>query len=270
AATRVGGTRANIRVPSIRPGAIQLTVIEGASATAMQRVRWMRPALDTARAMLPAGARPGTPEMFTMRPWALRVRCGVAARVMRKGPRRFVFRARSQTSGVSPSRSAKNRVVPGCIVDQDVEAAECLNRLFDGVGTRSGVSLIQVNDEGSTPFFLDLVTQVESFVAVAEMSHGDMHTVISEHPRRHRAKTATRTGNEGNAIMQIHNDASCELPTFHKSPLLPNARGIVFSGALLIVFEPLPRFYQTGAAPVRSTVYCFRFAPQMSKATPVA
>jgi len=81
-----------------------------------------------------------------------------------------------------------------------------------------------VNDEGSTPFFLDLVAQVESFVAAAEMSHGDMHTVISEHPRGHHAKTATRTGNEGNAIMQIHNEASCELPTFHQRPLLPNAR----------------------------------------------
>ena len=68
AATRAGGTRPNIRVPSIRPGATQLTVIEGASATAKQRVRWIRPAFDTAKAMLPVGTNPGTPEMFTTRP----------------------------------------------------------------------------------------------------------------------------------------------------------------------------------------------------------
>jgi hypothetical protein len=41
-----------MRVPSIRPGATQFTVTSGAMATARQRVRWMRPALLTAQAML--------------------------------------------------------------------------------------------------------------------------------------------------------------------------------------------------------------------------
>ena len=36
------------RVPSSRPGATQLTSVSGAKATAMQRVRWIRPAFDTA------------------------------------------------------------------------------------------------------------------------------------------------------------------------------------------------------------------------------
>ena len=36
------------RVPSSRPGATQLTRVSGAKATAMQRVRWIRPAFDTA------------------------------------------------------------------------------------------------------------------------------------------------------------------------------------------------------------------------------
>src|SRR6185437_1664590 len=36
------------RVPSNRPGATQFTNVSGASATAMQRVRWIRPAFDTA------------------------------------------------------------------------------------------------------------------------------------------------------------------------------------------------------------------------------
>ena len=36
------------RVPSSSPGATQLTSVSGAKATAMQRVRWMRPAFDTA------------------------------------------------------------------------------------------------------------------------------------------------------------------------------------------------------------------------------
>ena len=35
-------------VPSSRPGATQLTSVSGASATAMQRVRWISPAFDTA------------------------------------------------------------------------------------------------------------------------------------------------------------------------------------------------------------------------------
>ena len=36
------------RVPSSRPGATQLTSTSGASATAMQRVRWISPAFETA------------------------------------------------------------------------------------------------------------------------------------------------------------------------------------------------------------------------------
>ena len=36
------------RVPSSSPGATQFTSVSGANATAMQRVRWMRPAFDTA------------------------------------------------------------------------------------------------------------------------------------------------------------------------------------------------------------------------------
>jgi hypothetical protein len=36
------------RVPSRRPGATQLTSVSGAKATAIQRVKWMRPAFDTA------------------------------------------------------------------------------------------------------------------------------------------------------------------------------------------------------------------------------
>ena len=128
-----------------------------------------------------------------------------------KGTAKIRIQSSIPNLGREPIEIGKRyRVVPGCVVDQDVEAAECLNRLFDGVGTRSGVSLIQLYDESSTPFFLDLLAQVESFVAVAEMSHADMHTMISEHPRGHCAKTATPTGNQSDAITQIHNDASCQ------------------------------------------------------------
>jgi hypothetical protein len=45
-----------MRVPSMSPGATQLTVIAGASATARQRVRWMSAALLEAYAIeLPSG-----------------------------------------------------------------------------------------------------------------------------------------------------------------------------------------------------------------------
>ena len=40
-----GGMRWAMRVPSIRPGATQFTVMVGASATARQRVRWINAAL---------------------------------------------------------------------------------------------------------------------------------------------------------------------------------------------------------------------------------
>ena len=56
-----------------RPGATQLTRVSGANATAMQRVRWIRPAFDTAYAIdEPVGPSPATEEIFTMRPrpWA--------------------------------------------------------------------------------------------------------------------------------------------------------------------------------------------------------
>ena len=193
AATRAGGTRANIRVPSIRPGAIQLTVIEGASATARQRVRWMRPALDTARATLPP-EKAGTPECP---PCDLGLAASGEQVPPKSGERASKIRMQSSihTSGVSPSRSATG-----------IGSFQAALLIRTASVDKAVVSLIQVYEEGSTPFFLDLVAQLESFVAVAEMSHGDMHTSISEQPRSHRAKTATRTGNEGNAISQIHND----------------------------------------------------------------
>ena len=47
-----GRSRVVIRVPSIRPGATQLTSTSGASATAKQRVRWFSADFETAYAML--------------------------------------------------------------------------------------------------------------------------------------------------------------------------------------------------------------------------
>jgi hypothetical protein len=69
-----------------------------------------------------------------------------------------------------------------------------------------------------------LSTQVESFVAVAEVSHGNMYTVISKHACGHRAKTGARAGDQGDAIVQIHDDASlCASPTHTtEGPLPPN------------------------------------------------
>src|ERR1700710_2075794 len=53
------------RVPSNRPGATQLTSVSGANATAMQRVRWIKPAFDTAYAIEePVGLSPATEEML--------------------------------------------------------------------------------------------------------------------------------------------------------------------------------------------------------------
>jgi hypothetical protein len=57
------------RMPSSSPGATQLTSVSGANATAMQRVRWTRPAFDTAYAMdEPIGPSPATDAILTMRP----------------------------------------------------------------------------------------------------------------------------------------------------------------------------------------------------------
>src|SRR5258708_40136839 len=68
------------RVPSRRPGATQLTNGSGAKATAMHRVRWMRPAFDTAYAIdEPVGPTPATDATFTIRPRPCAFMTGVTA-----------------------------------------------------------------------------------------------------------------------------------------------------------------------------------------------
>ena len=75
------GTEIDVaRVPSSRPGATQLTSVSGANATAMQRVRWMRPAFETAYAMdEPIGPSPATDATLTMRPWPCAFMMGATA-----------------------------------------------------------------------------------------------------------------------------------------------------------------------------------------------
>src|SRR4029434_2333294 len=51
---------------------------------------------------------------------------------------------------------------------------------------------------------VNLPAQLDSFIAVAEVSHRDVYTVISKHPCGHRAETSARTGDQGDAITQIH------------------------------------------------------------------
>ena len=79
-----GGSRFARRVPSTSPGATQLTVIDGASATARQRVRWISPALLAEYAMLLLdGDMPPTDAILTMRPAPWARRCGADARESR-------------------------------------------------------------------------------------------------------------------------------------------------------------------------------------------
>src|SRR5947208_17183775 len=95
-----------MRVPSTNPGAIQLTVTSGASATARQRVRWINPALLAEYAMLLlAGYSPPTEAMFTILPAPCARRYGAKALASKYGPRRFVSRTRSQISAVRALRA---------------------------------------------------------------------------------------------------------------------------------------------------------------------
>jgi hypothetical protein len=53
-----------------------------------------------------------------------------------------------------------------------------------------------------------LAAQFQSFVAVTEVSHCNINTVISKHACDHCAETAARAGDQGDAIVQIHDDTS--------------------------------------------------------------
>jgi hypothetical protein len=57
-----------------------------------------------------------------------------------------------------------------------------------------------VYEEGPSPLCLDFPAQLESILAVAKMRHGDIYTVISKHACGHRAETAARAGDQGDAI----------------------------------------------------------------------
>jgi hypothetical protein len=46
-----------------------------------------------------------------------------------------------------------------------------------------------------------LLAQLDSFIAVAEVSHRHMDAVLSKHACGHRAETAARTGDQRNAIV---------------------------------------------------------------------
>src|SRR5437016_13474976 len=82
-----------IRVPSMYPGATPLTRISGARATAMHRVRWFNPDLETAYAIEdPVGLNPAIDETLTIRPCAWRFMTGATALMHRNGPVKFVVR----------------------------------------------------------------------------------------------------------------------------------------------------------------------------------
>jgi hypothetical protein len=48
------------------------------------------------------------------------------------------------------------RIVPSCIVDEDVETAERLNCCLDRGVTRGRIGLIEMNQKALSPFCLDL------------------------------------------------------------------------------------------------------------------
>src|SRR3954463_14562170 len=96
------------RVPSRKPGAMQFTRIAGACPTAMQRVRGIRPALETAYGIEePEGDRPATDAMLTMRPAPLRFMIGATALMQSMGPVRLTDRIFCHSSYVIASRSLK-------------------------------------------------------------------------------------------------------------------------------------------------------------------
>lgn len=83
-----------------------LTRTAGASATAKHRVRWLRPALATAYAMLlPSGAKPAIELMLMIRPPSSRLRAGANARDTKNGADMLWSMISLHTSGASASMS---------------------------------------------------------------------------------------------------------------------------------------------------------------------
>jgi hypothetical protein len=91
-------------------------------------------------------------------------------------------------------------VVPGGIVDENVEATECLNGSLDRGTTSGRVGLVQMYKKTLAAFLLDLATYVEAFIAVPKVSHRDVHPLISKHACRDASESTTPTGNQGDSI----------------------------------------------------------------------
>jgi len=63
-------------------------------------------------------------------------------------------------------------------------------------------------EEGATPLCRNLPADLGGFIAVAEVSHCNMCSVIGKDARDHRAETAACTSSQGDPISKIHRDAS--------------------------------------------------------------
>jgi hypothetical protein len=57
-------------------------------------------------------------------------------------------------------------VVPGRVVDKDIDAAECPNSCLDRGVTRRGVDLVEMNKKALSPCCLDLAAYLDAFIAV--------------------------------------------------------------------------------------------------------
>jgi hypothetical protein len=91
-------------------------------------------------------------------------------------------------------------VVPGGIVDENVEATECLDGSLDRTTTSGRVGLVQMYEKTLAPFLLDLATYVKAFIAVPKVSHRDVHPLIGKYAGGDASEPAAPTGNQGDSI----------------------------------------------------------------------
>ena len=198
------------RVPSSSPGATQLTSVSGANATAMQRVRWMRPAFDTAYAMDGAHwPEPGHRRDVDDAAPPVRLHDGCHRLDEAHWPRQI------DSHDLVPHLEGKiveiregNRLVVSGIVDEDIQTAEAYGHVADQslhgrpigyiAGERRGVDLMArsqlpghglrlvaalcIDDGDMRPFFRQRVTNALPEPAVAARHDGDRALKVHERP----------------------------------------------------------------------------------------